>query len=330
MKTDIKNGKNQAVNLAIEQIQRQFGKGSIMRLGEAPATSVDVIKTGILPLDLALGIGGIPKGRIIEIFGPESSGKTTLCLSLLSQVQKAGGVAAFIDAEHAIDPTWAKTLGVKLEDLLVSQPDTGEQALEITEALVRSGGVDLIIVDSVAALVPRSEIEGEMGDAQMGLQARLMSQALRKLTGVVSKSKTTIVFTNQMRLKIGIMFGNPETTPGGLALKFYSSIRIDIRKIETLKKNNQVYGTRARIKVVKNKMAPPFKEAEMVITSQGIDKEEGLVEAAINAGLLTKSGSFIKMGDKLLGQGKEQVKEVLSKDEKLRQHLTKEILSKIR
>lgn len=320
--------KKQAVSLAIEQIQKQFGKGSIMRLGDAPRAPIAVIKTGILPLDIALGVGGIPRGRIIEIFGPESSGKTTLSLSLIAEVQKTGGVAAFVDAEHALDPSWAKILGVKLEDLLVSQPDTGEQALEITEQLIRSGGVDLVVIDSVAALVPRSEIEGEMGDAQMGLQARLMSQALRKLTGVVSKSKTTVIFTNQLRLKIGIMFGNPETTPGGLALKFYSSVRLDVRKIETLKKNNQAYGARIRIKVVKNKVAPPFKEAEVIIVASGIDKEEGVVDAAILSGVLTKSGAFIKHGEKLLGQGKEQVKDTLAKDEKLREKLMKEILEK--
>jgi len=325
MKTAIDSQKKQAVNLAIEQIQKQFGKGAIMKLGEGPITKVEVIKTGILPLDLALGVGGIPKGRIIEIFGPEASGKTTLCLSLIAQVQKEGGVAAFIDAEHAMDPSWAKILGVKLEDLLISQPDTGEQALEIAETLIRSGGVDLVVIDSVAALVPRVEIEGEMGDAQIGLQARLMSQALRKLTGVVSKSKTTVIFTNQIRLKIGIMFGNPETTPGGLALKFYASVRLDTRKIETLKKNNQVYGARIKVKVVKNKVAPPFKEAEFIITGDGIDKNEAIVDAALNAGILIRSGSFIKFQDKVLGHGKEDVKNLLIKDEKMREALISKI-----
>ncbi len=330
MKTnDGKDLKKQAVTLAIEQIQKQFGRGSIMRLGETPHIAMEVIKTGILPLDIALGIGGIPKGRVIEIFGPESSGKTTLCLSIIAETQKAGGVAAFIDAEHAFDPSWAKVIGVDIDNLLVSQPDTGEQALEITEALIRSGGVDLVVVDSVAALVPRSEIEGEMGDSSMGVQARLMSQALRKLTGVLSKSKTTIVFTNQLRLKIGIMFGNPETTPGGLALKFYASVRMDVRKIETLKKDNQVYGTRARIRIVKNKVAPPFKDAEIVITATGIDQGEGLIEAAIAAGIITKSGSFLKMGDKMLGQGKDTVKEMLEKDEKLKHHIVKEVMDKV-
>ncbi len=328
MKNSIDSQKKQAISLAVEQIQKQFGRGAIMRLGESPATAVEVIKTGILPLDLALGVGGIPRGRIIEIFGPESSGKTTLCLSLIAQTQKNGGVAAFIDAEHAMDPSWAKVLGVKLEDLLISQPDTGEQALEIAETLIRSGAIDLVVIDSVAALVPRSEIEGEMGEAQIGLQARLMSQALRKLTGVVSKSKTTVIFTNQIRLKVGIMFGNPETTPGGLALKFYASVRLEVRKIETLKKNNQVYGARVRVRVVKNKVAPPFREAEMVITSNGIDKEEGLVDAAINAGLITRSGSFFKLEDKVLGQGKEQIKEAIVNNEKLKSQLIKGVMEK--
>lgn len=327
-KQDGASNKNQAVSFAIEQIQKQFGRGSIMRFGQTPAVPVEVISSGILPLDLALGVGGVPKGRIIEIFGPEASGKTTICLSLIAEAQKAGGVAAFIDAEHALDPEWAKTLGVKLDDLLISQPDTGEQALEITETLIRSGGVDLVVVDSVAALVPKSEIEGEMGESQMGLQARLMSQALRKLTGIVSKSKTTVIFTNQLRLKIGVFFGNPETTPGGLALKFYTSIRMDVRKIETIKKNNQVIGTRARVKIIKNKVAAPFKEAEFVINSKGVDREEALVDAALNAGLITKSGSFFKINDKLLGQGKEEVKSVVAGDEKLKAQLTKQILGK--
>ncbi|QQG44353.1 MAG: recombinase RecA [Candidatus Roizmanbacteria bacterium] len=330
MKTSDKNDnpRNQAVELAIEQIQKQFGRGSIMRMGEKPLTAIEVIPSGILPLDTALGVGGIPKGRIIEIFGPEASGKTTICLSFIAQIQKAGGVAAFIDAEHALDPEWARILGVQLDNLLISQPDTGEQALEIAEALIRSGGVDLVVIDSVAALVPRAEIEGEMGDSQMGLQARLMSQALRKLTGVVSKSRTTIIFTNQLRLKIGIMFGNPETTPGGLALKFYASVRMDVRKIETLKKNNEVYGARVRVKVVKNKVAPPFKEAEVVITASGVDREEGIIDAAILAGVITKAGSFLKHGEKILGQGKEAVKELLASDEKLKQQFLKEITEK--
>ncbi|PIY72209.1 recombinase RecA [Candidatus Roizmanbacteria bacterium CG_4_10_14_0_8_um_filter_33_9] len=329
MKTEPKNPKTEAVDFAIEAIQKQFGKGSIMRLGEHPTVAVEVIKTGVPALDIALGVGGIPKGRIIEIYGPESSGKTTLCLSLISEIQKTGGVVAFVDAEHALDPAWARKIGVKLEDLLVSQPDTGEQALQITEQLVRSGGVDLIVIDSVAALVPQAEIEGEMGDAQMGLQARLMSQALRKLTGIVSKSKTTIIFTNQLRLKIGIMFGNPETTSGGMALKFYASIRMDVRKIETLKKNGQVYGTRVRVKIVKNKIAPPFKDAEFTINSEGIDKLDSIIDAAITAGILTKSGAFIKFEDKMLGQGKDQVKETLNTDEKVKQQLLKALDQKM-
>ncbi len=321
--------KNQAVSLAIEQIQKQFGRGAIMRLGETPVAQVPIIPTGIMPLDVALGIGGIPKGRIIEIFGPESSGKTTVCLSIIAEAQRQGGVAAFIDAEHALDPAWAQKLGVKLDDLLVAQPDNGEQALEITESLIRSGGVDLLVIDSVAALVPRAEIEGEMGDAQIGLQARLMSQALRKLTGVVSKSGTTVIFTNQIRLKIGIMFGNPETTSGGMALKFYASIRCDVRKIETLKRNNEVYGTRVRVKVVKNKIAPPFKEAQFTITADGIDRDDAVVESAIQAEVITKSGSFLRLGEKMLGQGKDQVKELLAKDDKLRAHLLSEIHKKL-
>lgn len=320
--------KQQAINFAIEQIQKQFGKGSIMRFGQGPVISVETIPTGILSLDKALGVKGIPKGRIIEIFGPESSGKTTICLSIIAQTQKNGGIAAFIDAEHALDPEWAKTLGVKLEDLLVSQPDTGEQALEIAETLIRSGGVDLIIIDSVAALVPKSEIEGEMGEAQIGLQARLMSQALRKLTGIVSKSKTTVIFTNQIRLKVGVMFGNPETTPGGLALKFYASVRMDVRKIETLKKNGQVYGARIRVKIVKNKVASPFREAEFVINSLGIDKEEQLIDAGLALGIITRSGSFFKLGDKILGQGKDEVKSAIINNEKLRDEILKQINNK--
>lgn len=323
-----KNPKLQAVAMAVEQIQKQFGKGSIMKLGEKSADHIDTVSTGILPLDIALGVGGIPKGRIVEIYGPEASGKTTLCLNLIAQVQKEKGIAAFIDVEHALDPSWAKILGVQLDDLLISQPDTGEQALEITESLIRSGGVDIVVVDSVAALVPRSEIEGDMGDAQMGVQARLMSQALRKLTSVVSKSKTIVIFTNQLRMKIGVMFGNPETTPGGMALKFYCSVRMDVRKIETLKNGDQVYGSRVRVKIVKNKVSPPFKEAIFVVTKDGIDKEDAIVESAITLGILSRSGSFIKLGEKVLGQGKEQVKEEMEKDDKLKQSLIKQIQAK--
>lgn len=300
-----------------------------MRLGAKSAIPVDVVKTGILPLDVALGVGGVPRGRIMEIYGPEASGKTTLCLSLIAQVQKEGGVAAFVDVEHAIDPNWAKILGVDLDNLLISQPDAGEQALEIAESLIRSGGVDIVVIDSVAALVPKAEIEGEMGDAHMGLQARLMSQALRKLTSVVSKSKTIVVFTNQLRMKIGVMFGNPETTPGGLALKFYCSVRMDVRKIETLKRGDQVVGSRVRVKIVKNKVAPPFKEAIFCINKDGIDTTDALIEAAMAAGILERSGSFIKKGEKVLGHGKDQVKELLTKDRKALIALEKEIYSKL-
>lgn len=327
---DSKDPRQQAVMMALESIQKQFGKGAIMRLGDSPVEPIDVISTGIMPLDAALGVGGIPKGRIIEIYGPEASGKTTICLSIIAELQKQGGITAFVDAEHAMDPAWAQILGVKLEDLLVSQPDTGEQALEIVETLVRSGGVDLIVVDSVAALTPRAEIEGEMGDAVMGLQARLMSQALRKLTAIVSKSKCTILFTNQLRLKIGVMFGNPETTPGGLAMKFYASVRMDVRKIETLKKDNMVYGSRVRVKVVKNKVAPPFREAEFTITGTGVDRLEALIDTAIVQGILSKAGAFIKYSDKTLGQGKEQVKEILMQDDKLRQSIVRDVREKLK
>jgi recombination protein RecA len=320
--------KNQAVQMAVEQIQKQFGMGSIMKLGDRVREKVKVIPSDILPLDVALGVGGIPQGRIIEIYGPEASGKTTLSLNFIAQVQKTGGIAAFIDAEHALDPTWAEILGVDLDNLLISQPDTGEQALEITEALIRSGGVDLVVVDSVAALVPKSEIEGEMGDAQMGVQARLMSHALRKLTSVTSKSNTTIIFTNQLRHKIGVMFGNPETTPGGLALKFYCSIRMDVRKTESIKKGDQVVGSRHRVKIVKNKVAPPFKQAEFVVNHQGVDKEDALIEAALLTEVITKAGAFLKKGDKVLAQGRAQLADNLRADAKMREEFMKEIREK--
>ena len=320
-----KKAKNQAINIAIEQIQKQFGKGSIMKLGEGPSAVVETISTGILPLDIALGVGGIPRGRIVELYGPEASGKTTITLSLVSQVQKMGGTAAFVDAEHALDPSWAEILGVNLDELLISQPDTGEQALEITETLVRSGAIDLIVVDSVAALVPRAEIEGEMGDSQMGLQARLMSQALRKLTAIVSKSKTTIVFTNQLRMKIGVMFGNPETTTGGMALKFYASLRMDVRKIQTLKKGEEVIGARAKVKVVKNKVAPPFKTAEFSILPTGVDNSGALIDIASDKNIIQKSGAFYKYEGVVLGQGMEQTKEALEKDSKLKKELTEKV-----
>lgn len=295
-----------AIRMAMDQIEKQYGKGSIMRFGEVgQKLDISVISTGCLPLDLALGVGGLPRGRIIEIFGPEASGKTTLCLSVIAQAQKHGGVAAFIDAEHALDPIWAQTVGIKLEDLLISQPDTGEQALEIAESLIRSGGIDVLVIDSVAALVPRAEIEGEMGDAMMGLQARLMSQALRKLTGVISKSKTIVIFTNQLRQKIGIMFGNPETTTGGLALKFYASVRLDVRKIETLKDGDKAIGSRHRVKIVKNKVSAPFHIAEFDVTAKdGISKEGGIMDVGVEMGIIQKSGAFFRYGDVMIGQGK--------------------------
>jgi len=318
--------KNKAVTFAMEQIQKQFGRGSIMRLGQGPVVPVEVISSGILPLDVALGVGGIPRGRIIEIFGPEAAGKTTICLSIVAEAQKKGGVVAFIDAEHALDPSWAKTLGVKLEDLLISQPDTGEQALEITETLIRSGGVDLVIVDSVAALVPRAELEGEMGDAVMGMQARLMSQALRKLTGAISKSKTVLIFTNQLRQKIGVMFGNPETTPGGLALKFYSSVRIDLRRIEVLKDGEKVIGSRHRARIVKNKVAPPLRIAEFdIMNEEGISRFGGILDVGLELGLIGKSGSFYNYEDKPIAQGKEAAKLYLKDNHKIADEIDKKI-----
>ncbi|MFA6005609.1 MAG: recombinase RecA [Patescibacteria group bacterium] len=320
------NPKLEAVALAMDQIKKQYGKGAIMRFGEKPFEKVEVLKTGVFGLDVGLGVGGLPRGRVVEIFGPEASGKTTICLSVIAQTQKNGGIAAFIDAEHALDPQWARILGVDLDNLLISQPDTGEQALEIAETLVRSGGVDLVVIDSVAALVPKSEIEGEMGDSSMGVQARLMSQALRKLTGIMSKSKTTVIFTNQIRQKIGVFFGNPETTPGGLALKFYASVRIDVRRIQVIKKGDEVVGTRTKIKIIKNKMAPPFKEAEVVISAAGIDEMGSVIDTALLKNILTKSGSFIKYKDKTLGQGYEDTKKTLSGDKKLLQEIEAALL----
>ena len=308
-----KDGKKRALDLAVTQIEKQFGKGSIMKLGSGEVlTDIPAVSTGSLGLDIALGVGGLPRGRVVEIFGPESSGKTTLCLHVIAQSQKSGGTAAFVDAEHALDTTYAKKLGVKTDDLLVAQPDTGEQALEITETLVRSGAVDIVVVDSVAALVPRAEIEGEMGDSHMGLQARLMSQALRKLTGAISKSHTTVIFINQIRMKIGVMFGNPETTTGGNALKFYSSVRLDIRRIESIKDGQEVTGNRVRVKVVKNKTAPPFKQAEFdIMFDAGISKVGEIVDLGVEKKVVDKAGAWYSYNDERLGQGREAVKAFL-------------------
>ena len=319
--------KMKALEAALGQIEKQFGKGSVMKLGDYTAMNVEAIPTGALSLDIALGIGGIPRGRIIEVFGPESSGKTTLALHLIAEAQKMGGEAAFIDAEHALDPVYAKHLGVNIDELIVSQPDTGEQALEIAEALVRSGALDIIVVDSVAALVPKAEIDGDMGDAHVGLQARLMSQALRKLAGVINKSKCVIVFINQLREKVGVMFGNPETTPGGRALKFYSSVRLDIRRVESLKQDGEVIGNRTRVKVVKNKVAPPFREAEFdIIYGKGISKEGNILDAAVNLDIVEKSGSWFSYNGDRIGQGRENVKDYLAKNPKV----AEEIEGKIR
>lgn len=315
-----------AIDTAMAQIQKQYGTGSIMRLGErVEKFSTDVIPTGSIALDLALGVGGLPKGRIIEVYGPEAGGKTSVCLHVIAEAQKKGGVAAFIDAEHALDPLRAEKIGVNLDDLLISQPDTGEQALEIAEALIRSGGVDVLVIDSVAALVPRAELEGEMGDAVMGMQARLMSQALRKLTGAVSNTNTIVIFTNQLRQKIGVMFGNPETTPGGLALKFYSSVRLDIRKIENIKDGDMVVGSRHRVKVVKNKVAPPFRIAEFDMDQNGISHEGELLDIGIELGIVTKSGAFIRWGEKMLGQGRVASVSYLRENKKEAAALEKEI-----
>ena len=319
--------KKKALESALGQIEKQFGKGSVMKLGDFTAMNVESIPTGALSLDVALGIGGIPKGRIIEIFGPESSGKTTLALHMIAEAQKLGGEAAFIDAEHALDPVYAKHLGVDIDNLIVSQPDTGEQALEIAEALVRSGAIDIIVIDSVAALVPKAEIDGDMGDSHVGLQARLMSQALRKLASVINKSKSVIVFINQLREKIGVMFGNPETTPGGRALKFYASVRLDIRRVESLKQDGEVIGNRTRVKVVKNKVAPPFREAEFdIIYGKGISKEGNILDAAVNLDIVEKSGSWFSYNGERIGQGRENVKEYLAKNPKI----AEEIEGKIR
>lgn len=321
--------KRKALDAAMGQIEKQFGKGSVMKLGEYKAMEVEAIPTGSLTLDVALGIGGIPKGRIIEIYGPESSGKTTLALHAIAEAQKAGGTAAFIDAEHALDPVYSRKLGVDIDNLIVSQPDTGEQALEITEALVRSGAIDIIVVDSVAALVPKAEIDGDMGDTHVALQARLMSQALRKLAGVLNKSKTAIIFINQLREKVGIMFGNPETTPGGRALKFYASVRLDIRKAENIKVDGAVIGSRTRVKVVKNKVAPPFREAEFdIVYGKGISKEGNILDIAVNLDIIEKSGSWFSYNGDRIGQGRENVKKYLIDNPEIAKEVEEKIRSK--
>jgi recombination protein RecA len=308
--------------MALGQIERQFGKGAIMKMGDAAAQKVDVISTGALSLDLALGIGGVPRGRIVEIYGPESSGKTSLSLHIVAEAQRNGGIAAFIDAEHALDPVYAKAIGVDVDELLISQPDTGEQALEIADMLIRSGALDVLVIDSVAALVPRAEIEGEMGDTHVGLQARLMSQALRKLAGNLNKSRTTAVFINQLREKIGVMFGSPETTPGGRALKFYSSVRLDIRRIETLKEGTEGVGNRVRVKVAKNKMAPPFRKAEFdIMFGQGISREGSLLDIAVDEGVVRKSGAWFTFDDDQLGQGRENAKRFLRENPEIAMQL---------
>ena len=318
-------GKAKALGLALESIEKQFGKGSIMKLGEAHKVNVETVSTGSLSLDIALG-GGIPKGRIIEVYGPESSGKTTLTLHAIAEVQRAGGTAAFIDAEHALDPAYAKRLGVDTDNLLISQPDNGEQALEIAETLVRSSAVDLVVVDSVAALVPRAEIEGDMGDSHMGLQARLMSQALRKLTGIISRSNTTVIFINQIRMKIGVMFGNPETTTGGNALKFYSSVRMDIRRISQIKQGEEVIGNRTRVKVVKNKIAPPFRQAEFdIMYNQGISRSGDVLDLAVEHNIVEKAGAWFSYNDAKIGQGREQSKQYLEENPKVMTEIEKKI-----
>ncbi len=321
--------KEKALDLAISQIEKQFGKGSIMKLGEIAArVAIDSIPTGSLSLDLAIGIGGIPRGRVTEIFGPEASGKSTLCQHIIAEAQKSGGTAAYIDVEHALDPAYAAACGVKVDDMLISQPDTGEQALEITETLVRSSAVDVIVIDSVAALVPRAEIEGDMGDAHVGLQARLMSQALRKLTAAISRSRTSVVFVNQLREKVGIVFGNPEVTPGGRALKFYSSLRIDLRKVDTIKVGSKVVGTRIRAKVVKNKVAAPFRSAEFdIMFEEGISNEGNLIDLGVEMGIITKNGAFFSLGETRLGQGRENAKEYLKQHQDLAFEIEHQIMA---
>lgn len=328
-KTDPKDGKSKAMETALSQIKDKFGEGAIMQLADVKAMNVDAIPTGSLSLDIALGVGGVPRGRIIEIYGPEASGKTTLSMHIIAEAQKAGGVAAFIDAEHALDPDYASKVGINLKDLLISQPDTGEQALDIVETLVRSNAIDVIVIDSVAALTPRAEIEGEMGDSHMGLHARLMSQALRKLAGIVSKSKTTVIFINQIRMKIGVMFGNPETTTGGNALKFYSSVRIEVRRRAQIKKDDNIIGNRVKVKVVKNKVAPPFRTTEFdIIYNQGISRTGDILEAGLNFGIIERAGSSYSYGEETLGRGKENTKTHLEENPKLMNKIVKDITKK--
>jgi len=327
---DEKDAKAAALKIAIEQIEKQHGKGSVMRLGEGPIQKVEVISTGSISLDAALGIGGIPRGRVIEVFGPESSGKTTLCLHIIAEAQKTGGIAAFVDAEHALDMNYAKKLGVDTNNLLLSQPEFGEQALEIVETLVRSGALDVIVIDSVAALTPRAEIEGEMGDPTMGVQARLMSQALRKLTSAISKSKTSVIFTNQLRLKIGVMFGNPETTTGGNALKFYASVRLDVRRIEAIKDGTNIIGNRTRAKVVKNKVAPPFREAQFdILYNEGISKLGDLIDIAVEHNIIAKSGSWFSYKEDRIGQGRDAVKKFLQDNANIALAVERELRAKL-
>lgn len=323
---DTSIGKEKALELALSQIEKQFGKGAVMKLGEFKTTDVEAISTGALSLDVALGIGGIPRGRIIEIYGPESSGKTTLALHMIAECQKSGGEAAFIDAEHALDPVYAKHLGVDIDNLIVSQPDTGEQALEIAEALIRSSAIDLVVVDSVAALVPKAEIDGEMGDTHVGLQARLMSQALRKLAGVLNRSNASLVFINQLREKVGVMFGSPETTPGGRALKFYASVRLDIRKIEAIKQDSEIIGNKVRVKVVKNKVAPPFRETEFdIIYGKGISKSGNILDLAVNLDIVEKAGAWFSYNGERIGQGRENAKKYIENNPELMQELDQKV-----
>ena len=319
-----------ALNSALSQIEKDFGKGSVMKLGEAGGMAIDVIPTGSIGLDIAVGIGGLPKGRIVEIYGPESSGKTTVTLHAVAEAQKQGGIAAFIDAEHALDPVYAKALGVDVDNLIVSQPDTGEQGLEIAEALIRSGAIDIIVVDSVAALVPKAEIEGDMGDSHVGLQARLMSQALRKLTGSIKKSNCFAIFINQLREKVGVMFGNPEVTPGGRALKFYSSVRLDVRRVETLKVNGEMIGNRTKVKVVKNKVAPPFREAEFdIMYGEGISKEGNILDVAVSLDIVEKSGAWFSYNGERIGQGRDNVKQYLKNNPKVRDEIEAKVRANI-